>query len=408
MAPLGIAPTAPNPMLPPVPQAAPKVVQAVPLGTAKPAATGPAVKPAIPKPVVKPKKSSSRRRKSVLGTALFAMFILGMFGIIASLLYFMMYGTGHLSVTSKDGQISVSTTPQGQTPATAANSSLPTRQDHVLGAAPSSGLAKSIGSLADANPMTKAATETPEDPMTDPSPLQQQPTNMNPVIRPTKPEVTPPPETKPTPEMDPAPSPAPAVLPVESGEQASPAMEMTDEMIEAANTAIAQAERLIQQANWEQMKTAANEVTEMTLSSEQRKYAEALYQLADLATFYRNGVVKGIATLQPASTFELTEGISFLVVETSPNGLTLRRGARNKSYTLEEMPFVLTEKLCAFVLSPDKPENIAARSCFQAIARKSNTEYRKDAVAWLESVNDEIEGVDTKEVAKAIKKLFPN
>ena len=156
------------------------------------------------------------------------------------------------------------------------------------------------------------------------------------------------------------------------------------------------------------MKGAAEKVTEMTLTDQQRTHADALYNLADLATFYRGGIVKGMETLQTASTFELTEGVPVLVVEASETEITIRANARNRTYTLDEMPFVLADRLAGFALSPDKPDNIAARSCFQCISPKSNAEYRQEALTWLEFVNDDLEDVDTKKIVELVKQLFPD
>ncbi len=114
---------------------------------------------------------------------------------------------------------------------------------------------------------------------------------------------------------------------------------MTDQMIAQANAAIKEVEQLIQQADWVKMKGAAEKVTEMTLTDQQRTHADALYNLADLATFYRGGIVKGMETRQTASTFELTEGVPVLVVEASETEITIRANARNRTYTLDEMPF---------------------------------------------------------------------
>ncbi len=431
MAPVGVAPTAPDPMMPPSladeRQLGGTAVQSLPVAAAT---TAPSASDGHPV-VLKAKKSTRRRRKAVLGTLMFGIFMLGMFGIIAALLYFFVAGPGHLSVTSKDGQLSISTSPQEQPPTPIYDPlpgrpiSAPVNNDPVLGRVPK-GPARPAGSLADANPManpngtsqTGEVTIPPMQSTPQTSPVQPEPTQTEPPSQPdttTNPDT--PAETEPDPEMTPEnmtpenmkpENPSSEVLPVTPGQQESPPTEMTDDMIAVANAAIANVEQLIQQADWEQMKPAASKVTEMTLSDQQREYADALYHLADLATFYRGGIVKGIGTLQTASTFDIAEGVSVLVVETTREGLTIRRGARNKDYTVDNMPFSLAETLCSFALSPDKPDNIAARSCFQSIAPQSSADYRKDALTWLEFVNQDVEGVDTKKVAEAIKKLFPD
>ncbi|NND96191.1 MAG: hypothetical protein HKN47_02545 [Pirellulaceae bacterium] len=216
---------------------------------------------------------------------------------------------------------------------------------------------------------------------------------------PSDPAMTPSPST-PVPEVNPD-----GALPVSPGTETGP-VKLTDQQIAANDAAIKQVKELIAGAKWIEMKPAAEKLTEMMLSDEQRVEADALYNLADLAMFYRGAVQRGLGTLKATQDFEVAEGFRVLVVEVSHSSLTVRYNARNKTYSLDEIPFRLAEKISTFALDPGKPDSIAAKSCYQAISPLSNDEHRKEAINWLELVNDDLEDVDTKAVGEMIQSIF--
>ena len=95
------------------------------------------------------------------------------------------------------------------------------------------------------------------------------------------------------------------------------------------------------------------------------------------------------------------------VVEALSDGIILRVNGRNKTYKIVDMPFRLADRMAAFTLSLDDPNNIAAQYCYRAIAEKSSDEYREEALEWLDAMDGDVENVDVKQVIEAIKKLYP-
>lgn len=336
-----------------------------------------------------------------------AIFAISMTAIIGSLAWFLFFSDGQLSIVSEDGRISINTKPnEGTKPNSKTNvPSKPKNTDPVLGNVPASGVAGSVGNTKpfpfpvengndmgmepmdnDAGMGTPTMTE-PEPPMVEPDIPKtdvSEPAMQPDMTKPDEPE---------------------AMLPVEPATETKP-MEMTPAMIAEADAEIAKVEQLIKSINWAEMKPAAEKLIAMTLTEEQSSRADALYNLADLATFYRGGIVKGILSRNAAETFEIMSGVQVAVVETAEDKIILRVNGRNKTYTLADMPFRLADRLAAFVLPPNDPNNIAAQYCFRAIAEKATDEYREEALDWLQTLDGDLENVDTKKLVEAIKKIY--
>ena len=86
------------------------------------------------------------------------------------------------------------------------------------------------------------------------------------------------PDPKPeTPMVDPKPK--PPVVPKKPA--------ITDEMVAEADKQLANLETLIKSAKWDEMKPAAEKASELPMKDEQKARAEALYEVADLASFYQ-------------------------------------------------------------------------------------------------------------------------
>ena len=196
-----------------------------------------------------------------------------------------------------------------------------------------------------------------------------------------------------------------AMMEVSPGAEAGPAA-MSPQGIAAADAKIKQVKQLISESSWTNMKVAAEQLGEMMLTDAQRADSEALYDLADLSLFYRGAIERGMGTLKATQDFDIGGGFRVIVVEVSGTSITVRYGARNKTYSLDDMPFRLADKIAAFSLSPDKPDAIAAKWAYHAVAPLSNDEHRKEAIRWLEQIDVDMPDVNTKAVAELIGALY--
>ena len=64
------------------------------------------------------------------------------------------------------------------------------------------------------------------------------------------------------------------------------------------------------------------------MSDEQKEQAEALYEVADLASYYRVGIEKSVAAIPAGNDFEIAKDIRVIVVEKEMT--SLRFGSTRK------------------------------------------------------------------------------
>jgi hypothetical protein len=112
-----------------------------------------------------------------------------------------------------------------------------------------------------------------------------------------------------------------------------------------------------------------------------------------------------MANLNAGNEFNVTDAISLLVVEASATRLVARRGARNYAYTLDEVPFVVSQALAAFQLPMESETGRAAQAVYESIAAKSTPEVRADAVQILRSLQN-VEGADALRIADWIETRY--
>jgi hypothetical protein len=189
--------------------------------------------------------------------------------------------------------------------------------------------------------------------------------------------------------------------PVESG-----AVEVSEEMLAATQKQIEQLRELIRGAKWKQMTQAVTDLKESVLTDDQRAEVQSLYELADLATYYVGAIERGIGSRQPAETIKVTDTLTIAIVEVGPDLLVIRYAGKNKTYKFDELPLILSHRMAEFVLPADKATNLAAKACYQALAPKSNNDYRQESIEWLLSVDGKVPGAHPKQLAETIKQLF--
>lgn len=372
-------------MLPPTnplaPVQAPVTAPVMPTPVAPVAAAPITAAPVSPQPTVpvihKNRPPTTRRRRSMFGTLMMTTFMLGTMALIGALVYFLLYGPGTLSVTSQDGSLTIKT---GPAVVPDRSTIAPLRELAPPPQTPKRSIDPVMVNMAGnvPPPATTSLTMSP-------------PTAALPSIAP-EPVAT-------APVVD-VPSPPPMV-------EAETQVEVELIPDADADSAIAKVSAFIRSGNWDTMKMVAEEVAALPMTSEKKMLAEGLFQLADLATYYRAGVVRGVETLRSGKDFEVTPDLRVVIVETGPDLLVVRANAKNKSFTFDQIPFVMSKKLAAFSIDAG-PTRQAAMAAYEAVSPLGNEGYRDQAVKVFERLSGQIKGADSDKLIAAMKFLYPS
>ncbi len=186
-----------------------------------------------------------------------------------------------------------------------------------------------------------------------------------------------------------------------------PMPESTPEQIQAGEAAIAAVVDAIKQHDWIKLKPLAEKADLMAVNDLQKEQATMLYQLVDLATFYRGGIEKGLTSLHGGNELDLSPGVKVAIVEAGPDNLIIQHNGKNRPYTLDTMPLLIAHKLAKLSLPADSPTNQAAMYAFQAITPITIAEYREAAIKSLEMISAEVEGADPAKLVAAIRLVYP-
>jgi len=176
--------------------------------------------------------------------------------------------------------------------------------------------------------------------------------------------------------------------------------------IQANEKQIELVQQSIREGKWAEMKPSAQALETLPLTSAQRERAAALYDIADLASFYHGAIRRGLATLKTGSTFEYVKGLNVIVVEVGDDALTIQFDRKSKSFSIDAMPPRLTAKIAGFALSPDRPDAIAGQALYRLIRSDLNPEYRNQALTNLASVDGQLDQVDTERLQRVTKEIF--
>ncbi len=355
-----------------------------------------------------PTAARARRRQNSGGWLMGGFLLLG-FVIVGFLAAFFFWGPGEVQVVRSNDGITIRTkndnaNRQGQPQAPVVEQKEPVRQvrptsDGIMKQPPPAqpNSRDSLGNflsnpdaLPDTSTMPGLPSQMPSPPETAPAPgmgtgMQS---NVDDSMQPNTVQPTPGPEPSPTT------TPSPAARP-----------EPTAENIAAGETAIASAEEAIRQPDWSTMKSLAEAAEKAAVTDEQVARAETLYQIADLGTYYRGGVSRAMADRTAGNEFNVTDSIALLVVEASAQQLIARRGARNYTYTLDDLPFVVSKALAKFQLPMESETGQAAQAIYESIASKSTPEVRADAAGILRSFQN-VEGADPQRIADWIETRY--
>ncbi len=318
-------------------------------------------------------RNSHRRPKPILGLMIFGTFAVGMLSIIGILIWFMV-NQGEVAITQSDGSLTISTAGKQDETKTGTNKKAPRGKatpeplepDPVMGTlGPGKEKAGNTGGMTDLEKK-----------------MQEDELVNTPDPEPEKPMAN----TKPKPPEVPK---KPAI---------------TDEMITEANKQLDNVAMLIKSASWDEMKPAAEKASELPMNAEQKERAEALHEVADLASFYQGGIKKAVADIAVGNDFEVTNDFRVIVVEKGDDYIAIQFNARKKTYKFDALPFSLAHKLASFTI-PASPTQTAAKSIYQSISPKATEESRKEALQWLSELSD-VSGADPKRISETLKQMF--
>jgi len=353
---------------------------------ATPIANQPIAKPlnsdSVAAPVVRQTKRRRRNRSSITPWIL-GFLTAGMLSVIGLLAYFVFSGSGKVEIVKSGNKITVSTD-QNRQPKLQINQARPT--DRRPQSTPPRMRDPVMGNLVGTQPDTETATfgqpsgillgspETDSDIKTDQEP------------------------NAPMTEQSPPESTATVDVPITSVEV--PMMALSDQQ-----EALEKVRQLIRQSDWGKMKVAAESLTEKQLSPENKSIAQALFELTDLATYYREGIKNAVDELEVGNDFEVVNSLRVIVVETGKDLLVVRYNKKSRSLTFDEFPFSLAHKLATFQI-PSGPTGEAAKAVYQAVAPKATDAHRDEAVRWLQAIEGEVEGADPQRLAQTIESVY--
>ena len=351
----------------------------------------------LPSMPVVAKVPRPRRKRSNVGAVLFFTFAFGTFGAIGALVYFLIFSGGQVAITKSEGMISISAQPPSASGSTIVSQPRPVAptpaqrpRDSIIGkldpgALPPglkgqpSGLTSSLDSEFGGDSQANGSMPMKSLGMSDRTSASLPSNDVPPMV------------------SDDSPAMEPAI---------EPAMKpLTDDLIAQADQSLERVRQLIQSANWKEMKPAAEAALAQRMSADQMNEAKALFEVADLASYYRGGIEKAVAGLNIGNDFEVTEDFRVIVVETGPDLLVVRFNAKNRSFVFDELPWSLAHKLASFSM-PDDPTTEAAKAVYQAISPNANEAYRDQALKWLTDIQGEVEGADPERLGETIRNLF--
>lgn len=358
------------------------------------------------------KPSKKKRRKKSNGVYLFGFFVLLMLGAIIGLLQFLS-GGNRIAINPPQPGGKVVAPPM---PRDGGDRNDPRRpSDGVLADAPASGVA---GSLRGDDQGVTGSGIGQNNPLANPPGMNGAGTSEN-AAMPSEagmgPDSKPNPPGVPDPMMTDEPDASESATPEPSTTEPmkpeptpdTPTPDQPSPEVLAANQAKIEAvEKLIQTAQWEQMKPAADGLLKLELSGEQFDRASSLYDIADLANYYRGAIGRGLTSLTTGNTFEYVEDVPVIVVEVSSDRLSIQYNRKTQTYTIDELPPRLTERLVSLTLSSEKPDTIAAQALYRLIHPATNTEYREDAFETLATLDGRLEKVDTEMLQKVAKEIL--
>ena len=362
--------------------------------------------------MVKKPQKISRRRRSKTGLLVPAIFAVACFGIVGVVLFFILNKPGVMIAMSDDGVViqdetenqenQVGDPVQEQKPRTAEP------QDPIMGRLgpqpenqnPDANAPKLTEPIAgtDDNGANQTSEAMPEEKPLGNQMNDGQAGSANAASNSTPPST---PE-KPTPEK-PTPGETPAKM--EPSGNNPPMESLSEDVLQKAEQTLQIAKSAILDADWNQMNSVAIKMLDQPMSDDQKRQADDLFQVIDLALFYRTAIVDSITNLNVGNDFEVSDSLRVIIVEKSPSNLTVMFNKMQREYSIDQLPWPLAHKLASFEVSGDT-FSTAAKSVYQAIAPTTNPGLQTQALDWIKEIQDDLDGTDKENVGATLSSLI--
>lgn len=152
------------------------------------------------------------------------------------------------------------------------------------------------------------------------------------------------------------------------------------------------------------MVAACEQARADAIGDDQTTMAQAMFDVADLAVFFREGISRAMASLKAGNEFKLTPTLDVIVVSASASQIEVRRGEKIRAYTLDSIPLIVADSLALMQVDLNSATGQAARFAYQAISPKGTPEHRQESIKELMQLTG-LEGVDTAAMAQLLATL---
>ncbi len=225
----------------------------------------------------------------------------------------------------------------------------------------------------------KPETKPKPEPMSDPTP---EPAPPMPEV---KPEPTPPPmpETKPEPKPEPTPEPGPTPPMPEP----MPVPMPTKAELAALGKALAAGRAALTSYDFAAADEQIAAAEALAKVPEHQEMTARLKEVASYVKQYRNAVNEGLKTLQPGAEIKVGTSTMVVVVQITPEKLTIRRAGGNVTYALNDLPAGLAMSLAESWLNANDPVNRVIKGSYFAVAEGDVESHREKAKKyWDEAI----------------------
>ena len=180
-----------------------------------------------------------------------------------------------------------------------------------------------------------------------------------------------------------------------------------DQSMVAAQSRLRQAAQAIRNRDWEGMKSSIESMRDLPMTPEQSDRMEALYAVADLASYFRGGILIGIERQEAANQFEITDGVqvSFVGYDESTQTLTLKTDRGIQSYPLDTLPYSIADRMAKFAIGPVEDFEIAA-AVYHCVAPEASERTMAVELAFLRGADRMVGEVSTGAIADAVEFVF--
>ena len=167
--------------------------------------------------------------------------------------------------------------------------------------------------------------------------------------------------------------------------------------IAAATESIEKLRQAIRSKQWDAMKPLAESVREQPMTPEQSETIEALYALADLASYYRGGIRRGLADQEATRDFEVVPDFRVIIVEVNDDSIAVQFNRQIKRFALDELPTVIADRLASFAI-PQSGTRAAAAATYHVLTAEEPDTIQSE-LNYLRSLDESINEIPTAELA---------